>query len=86
MNTKFLLASMKTLTNSKNCWKSRTRISVPDFFFLIGRFSLVSYMLQAAVGQFSESQAAFGSIFRVLFFLFFFKKAANKFTIHQRQL
>ncbi len=73
-NKKFLLASMKTLTNSKNCLESCIRISVLAFLISHWSISPVYYMLQAAVGQFSESLAAFGSIFRVLFLLFFPKK------------
>jgi hypothetical protein len=61
INTKFLLLYMKTLTNSKNCFESRIRISVP-----FPSFSLVDFLNctvhRRLLEQFSESQEAFGII------------------------
>jgi hypothetical protein len=50
---KFLLASLKTPTNSKNCSQSRIKILFRISFALIGHSGLSE--------QFSESRAGFGT-------------------------
>jgi hypothetical protein len=57
---KFLLASLKTLTNSKNCSKSRIKFMFRLSFPLIGQYFLV-YIHSRLLEQFSESQAGFGT-------------------------
>jgi hypothetical protein len=60
---KFLLASLKTLTNSKSCSESRIKFLFMLSFALIGQFSLV-YIHFRLSEQFSESQAGFGTTFK----------------------
>jgi flagellar biogenesis protein FliO len=57
MKVKFLLASLKTLTNSEDCSVSRIKFLFRLFFTLIGCISPV-YLHGWLVEQFSESQAA----------------------------
>ncbi len=59
----FLLASFKTLTNSKNCSESHIRFLF--WLSLIGRFCPVYTFLMAFWEQLSRSQPAFGTTFRV---------------------
>ncbi len=59
---KFLLASLKTLTNAKNCSESRIKFLFRLSFALIGQvFSGVRYIHSRLSEQFSESQAGFGT-------------------------
>jgi hypothetical protein len=60
---KFLLASMKTLTNSKNCSKSRIKFLFQLSFALIGHLFPV-YIHSQLSEQFSGSQAGYGTTFR----------------------
>jgi hypothetical protein len=57
-----LLASLKTLTNSKNCLVSRIKFLLGLSFALIGRFFPV-YVHSRLSEQFSGSQAGYGSTF-----------------------
>jgi hypothetical protein len=60
---KFLLASLKTLTTSKNCSKNRNKFLFWLYFALIGKFFL-AYIHSRLYEQFSGAQAAFGTTFR----------------------
>jgi hypothetical protein len=65
INIKFLLAYLKTLTNSKNCSVRRIKFLFQLSFALIGGFSLLynhgqPSVSQVAFEQLLESQAAFG--------------------------
>ncbi len=60
---KFLLNSLKTLTNSKSCSKSRIKFLFKLSFALIGKFFL-AYIHCRLSEQFSESQADFGTTFK----------------------
>jgi hypothetical protein len=60
---KFLLASLKTLTNSKSCSESRIKFLFRLSFALIGRFILV-YIHSRLSEQFSKSQVGFGTTFK----------------------
>jgi len=57
---KFLLASLKTITYSENCSESWIKFLFWLFIALLCRFSPV-YIHGRLSGQFSGSQAAFGS-------------------------
>jgi hypothetical protein len=59
---KFFLASLKTLTNSKNGSKNFTNFLFRLFFALIGRIFPV--ILSRLSEQFSGSQAGHGTTFR----------------------
>ncbi len=61
-NSQFLLAFVKTLTNSENCSQICNRISVPAFLLscCMGDFASVLHV------QFSESKAASGAVLRVI--------------------
>jgi hypothetical protein len=59
---KFLLASWKTVTNSKNCSESRIKFLVRLSFALIGLF--FQCHSQRLAKQFSGSQAGNGTTFR----------------------
>jgi hypothetical protein len=60
---KFLLASLKTLTNSKSCSESRIKFLFRLSFALNGQFFLL-YIHSRLSEQFSESQAGFGKTFK----------------------
>jgi hypothetical protein len=60
---KFLLASLKTLTNSKSCSASRIKFLFRFSFALICQFFLVYIHCQLSK-QFSESQVGFGTTFK----------------------
>jgi hypothetical protein len=61
---KFLLASLRTLTNSKSCSESRIKNFGSGFpFARIGQVFLV-YIHSRLSEQFSESQAGFGTTFK----------------------
>ncbi len=63
INVKFLLASLKILTDSKNCSENRIK-----FLFRLFLLSLVDFLQCAfmpGLEHFSESQAAYGTIFGV---------------------
>jgi hypothetical protein len=59
LEKKFLLASLKTLTNSEICSKSRITFLFRLSFALIGKFFLVCIH-----SRLSESQAGFGTSFK----------------------
>jgi hypothetical protein len=63
-NNKVSLASLKTLANSKINPESRIKFLFRLSFVLIGRLS-PAYMHNRLSEQFSGSQAAFGTTFRV---------------------
>jgi hypothetical protein len=63
INAKFLLASLKTLTNSKKCSESHIKFLFWLSFALIGRFFPV-YIHTLLSEQFSGSQAGYGTTFR----------------------
>jgi hypothetical protein len=58
------LASLKTLTNFNNCSVSRIRFLFRQSLALIGQFSRLYIPVQLSE-LFSESQAAYGTSFRV---------------------
>jgi hypothetical protein len=58
---KFLLASLKTLTNSKSCSESRNKFLYRLSFALIGHLVYIHSRLSE---QFSESQAGFVTTFQ----------------------
>jgi hypothetical protein len=60
---KFSIASLKTLSNSKNCFVSRIKFLLQLSFALIGRF-FPEYIHGRLSEQFSGSQAGFGTTFR----------------------
>jgi hypothetical protein len=64
INIKFLLASLKTLNNSKDCSESRFKFLFQLFISLIGQFSLVCIHGRLAE-KFSGSQADFETTFRI---------------------
>ncbi len=60
LNIKFLLSSLKTITKSKDCSKSRIKFLFWLFFSLIGRFSPVCNAFMAGFSeQFSGSKAVY---------------------------
>jgi hypothetical protein len=63
LNMKFLLASLKTITNSKNCSESRIKFQVRLSFALTGPFFPV-YIHSRLSEQFSGSEAVYGTTFR----------------------
>jgi hypothetical protein len=60
---KFLLASLKTLTNSKSCSASRIKFLFRLSFALIGHFFLVYNTFIAGFQNKLESQAGLGTTF-----------------------
>ncbi len=62
INEKFLLASLKTLANSKNCTSHQISVSIRLSFALVGRFFPV-YIHGHFSEQVSESHAAFRTTF-----------------------
>jgi hypothetical protein len=60
---KFLLASLKALTNSTNCSESRIKFGFRLSFSLIGRL-LPVHIHSRLLEQFPGSQAGFGTSFR----------------------
>jgi hypothetical protein len=64
LNLKFLLESLKTLTNDKDCSETRIKFLFRLSFSIIGRFS-AEYIHSRLSEQFSGSQAAFTETFRV---------------------
>ena len=60
---KFLLAFLKTLTNSKSCFESRIKFLFRLSFALFDQFFLV-YIHSRLSEQFPESQAGFGTTFK----------------------
>jgi hypothetical protein len=60
---KFLLASLKKLTNSKSCSESCIKSLFRLLFALIGQFFLV-YIHSWLLEQFSESRVAFKTTFK----------------------
>jgi hypothetical protein len=64
VNVKFMLASLKALTNDKDCSETRIKFLFRLSFSLIGRFS-AEYIHIRLSKQFSGSQAAFRETCRV---------------------
>jgi hypothetical protein len=64
INIKFLLASLKTLANSKDCPLKRIKFLFRLSFALIRRFS-PAYIHGRLSEQFSESQVAFGTSLKI---------------------
>ncbi len=65
INVKFMLVSVKTLINSKNCSKSIFLFGLS--FSLIGRFSPADMLYCERLSEkFSRSKAAFGTTVRVI--------------------
>jgi hypothetical protein len=66
-NTQFLLAFVKTLTNSENCSQSRIRIFVQAMLFPLSHWSISQlYFLHVTVGFLNNSEvnAASGAVLR----------------------